>query len=317
LAAFFEVCRIPVEKLNRGYLTPLDTSRRNAPYFPIYEIAEGLYVLPPRAIVGRALFERVFSVLREARVRDVENLMGKALELLTVDAVALTNGRTTAEGKKYKRDGQKKGESPPEIDVANETDSRLYLFECKSKALTNAARGGNSLNALLDFAKAFLHPLIQANGHEIQLRSGGIEFLDGGGIDLAGREVDRIAVSMTDHGSMQDRTFLRAIVSSLWGVRLTAQDPALRAQVDEFNDKYLSRIQRGIEAICELSNGPKERFLRMYLHNCCWLSIDQLFYLCRRSPDLREALSPLRSIAFGTGDMMAELAAYDRMRKNA
>lgn len=97
---------------------------------------------------------------------------------------------------------------------------------------------------------------------------------------------------------------------------MTAQDPALRAQVDELNDKYLSRIQQGIDAICELSNGPKERFVRKYLHDCCWLSIDQLFYLCRRSPDLREALSPLRSIAFGTGDMMAELAAYDRMRKN-
>jgi hypothetical protein len=220
-------------------------------------------------------------------------------------------------GRKYKRDGQKKDESPPEIDVANETDTRLYLFECKSKALTNASRGGNTLNALLDFAKAFLHPLIQANGHEIQLRSSGIEFLDGGGIDLAGRAVDRIAVSMTDHGSMQDRTFLRAILSSLWGVRLMVSDPALRPQVDEFNDKYLARIQHGIEKICELSQGSKDRFVQMYLRDCCWLSIDQLFYLCRRSPDLREALSPLRSIAFGTGDMMAELAAYDRMRKNA
>jgi hypothetical protein len=315
-AAFFEACRIRVDALNEGYTTPLDTSRRNAPYFPIYEVSEGFYVLPPRAIVGRALFERVFALLRKARVKDLENLMGKALELLTVDAIASTNGRTTAEGKEYNREGQKKGESPPEIDVANETDARLFLFECKSKALTNISRGGNALNALFDFAKAFFHPLIQANGHEIQLRSGGIEFLDGGGIDLAGRAVDRIAVSMTDHGSMQDRTFLRAVFNSLWGVRLVAPDSALRAQVDEFNDKYLARIQQGIEKICELSGAPKDRFVRMYLQDCCWLSIDQLFYLCRRSPDLREALSPLRSMTFGTGDMMTELAAFDRMRKN-
>jgi hypothetical protein len=314
---FFEACQIPAETMNKGYLTPLDTAHRKAPYFPIYRISEGLYVLPPRAIVGRALFERVFTLLREARVKDVENMMGKALELLTAEAVALTSGRIIAEGEKYKRDGQKKGESPPEIDVANETDARLFLFECKSKALTNASRGGNSLNALFDFAKAFLHPLIQANGHEIQLRSGGIEFLDGGGIDLAGRAVERIAVSMTDHGSMQDRTFLRAILTSLWGARLVAPDAALRAQVNEFNDKYLARIQHGIEKICELSNGPQDRFLRMYLHDCCWLSIDQLFYLCRRKTDLREALSPLRAISFGTGDIMAELAEYDRRVKNA
>ena len=316
-AAFFEACRIQVKKLNKGYTTPLDTSRRNAPYFPIYEISEGLCVLPPRAILGRALFERVFTLLREAHVKDVENLMGKALELLTVDAIALTEGRITAEGRKYKRQGQKKGESPPEIDVAKETDARIFLFECKNKALTNVSRGGNALSALFDFAKAFFHPLIQANGHEIQLRSGGIEFLDGGGIDLAERAVDRIAVSMTDHGSMQDRTFLRAVFNSLWGVRLVAPDPALRAQVDEFNDKYLARIRQGIEKICELSGGPKDRFVRMYLHDCCWLSIDQLFYLCQRSPDLRKALSPLRSMTFGTGDMMTELAAFDRMRENA
>ena len=100
-------------------------------------------------------------------------------------------------------------------------------------------------------------------------------------------------------------------------MRLVAPDPALRAQVDEFNDKYLMRIQQQIEKICELSDGSKERFVRVYLHGCYWLSIDQLFYLCRRSPDLWTALSPLRSIAFGTGDMMAELAAYDRMHKDS
>jgi hypothetical protein len=48
-----------------------------------------------------------------------------------------------------------------------------------------------------------------------------------------------------------------------------------------------------------------------YIHSSWWLSIDQLYFLCERASDLENALSPLGSIIFGTGDIMNEIAHCD------
>jgi hypothetical protein len=49
-----------------------------------------------------------------------------------------------------------------------------------------------------------------------------------------------------------------------------------------------------------------------YIHSSWWLSIDQLYFLCERTGDLRSAVSPLGNIIFGTGDLMNEIANADK-----
>ena len=110
----------------------------------------------------------------------------------------------------YRVPGQRKRDAPFDVDVAELTDRHVFLFESKKKALTNPARAGNTLAATVDFARGFLYPLVQANRHEAQLRSpAGLTLLNGENFKFDGRNVQRIAVTMTDHGSMQDRAFLR------------------------------------------------------------------------------------------------------------
>ena len=308
----FNSLAVPLERLNKGYATPLDTAKRNSPYFPLYKISADLYALPPRGMAARAFFERVYTLLREAGDSQLERQMGVALECITVEAVGLTGNAPAYAGLQYRIPNQRKAEAPFELDVADVTHKHISLLECKKKQLTNAARAGNVLSAAVDLAQAFLMPLVQMNRHEAQLRASGITFLNGRVLQLDGRDIQRMAITMTDHGSMQDRMFLRAILIGLWGARLTAIDSTHQAEADKVNAQ-LKNVADGISSLAAQTGGNFDDFVHRYIHSTFWLSIDQLYFLCERAGDLRDVMSPLGSIIFGTGDLMNEIAHCDRM----
>ena len=308
---------VEINALNEGYLTPLDTSKRNNPGYPIYQYSDDLYLIPPLSMVGRALYEGIYRLLREANISNLEKMMGDALEHLTGDAIALTGEVPLVLGEKYRLPGQKKALSPYEVDVAAESDERVFLFECKKKPLTNAARGGNSLKATIDFSQAFLHPLVQLNRHEAQLRTkSGIDFLNGQQLQLNDREVQRVIVSMTDHGSMQDRIFVRSMLTELWGMKLTSGDLALQGEADKVNQE-LSALATGITSLAEQVGEDLSKFLNRYALSTRWFGIDQLFFVCSRAANLWEALSMIGAVTFGSGDTMAEIAYYDSMLRSS
>jgi hypothetical protein len=233
LATLFEALAIPLDRLNKGYATPEDTSKRNSPYYPLYKISPDLYALPPRGMAARALFERIYTLLREAGSPQLERQMGAALEQMTAEAVGLTGHPPGYVGLQYRLPNQSSKKAPYELDVADQSDKDIFFLECKKKPLTNAARAGNVLSAAVDFASAFMMPLTQINRHEAQLRAGGITFLNGQTLTLGDRDIRRMAITMTDHGSMQDRMFLRAVLIGLWGATFTAKNPAHQAEVNK------------------------------------------------------------------------------------
>lgn len=308
----FNSLAVKHERLNKGYATPLDTAKRNSPYFPLYKVSDDLYALPPRGMAARALFERIYTLLRNSRDPQLERQMGVALEHMTVEAVGLTGHAPAYAGLQYRIPHQRKAEAPFELDVADVTHKQISLLECKKKPLTNAARAGNVLSAAVDLAQAFFMPLVQMNRHEAQLRASGINFLNGQVLQLDGRDIQRISITMTDHGSMQDRVFLRAILTGLWGARLTTIDSAHQAEADKVNAQ-LKSVADGVTSLAAQAGGKFEDFVHRYIHSTWWLSIDQLYFLCERANDLREAVSPLGSIIFGTGDLMNEIAHCDRL----
>jgi hypothetical protein len=263
-------------------------------------------------MAARALFERIYTLLREAKVRNLENRMGTALEHMTAEAVQLTGHPPAYVGLQYCPPGQRKGDAPLEVDVADVSDDHIFFIECKKKPLTNAARGGNTLSAAVDVASAFLAPLVQINRHEAQLRAGGISFLNGQILTLNGRDIQRVTITMTDHGSMQDRTFLRALLIGLWGATLTAFDPKHQADADKVNEQ-LTSVAEGITALAGQAGGKFDDFVHRYIGSSLWLSIDQFTFLCERTRDLRKATSPVGGVIFGTGDLMNEIAHCDRM----
>jgi hypothetical protein len=121
---------------------------------------------------------------------------------------------------------------------------------------------------------------------------------------------------MTDHGSMQDRIFLRAILVSLWGDRLTTTDTRHKADVGKVNNE-LKCVVDGIASLATQSTESLSTYVNRFALSTWWLSIDQLYFLCDDAGTLRDALSRLGCTNFGTGDLMNEIAHYDRLKRGA
>jgi hypothetical protein len=111
---------------------------------------------------------------------------------------------------------------------------------------------------------------------------------------------------------MHDRMFLGAVLIGLWGAHLTALNPAHQADADKVNEQ-LKLVADGITSLAGQAGGKFDEFVHRYIRSSWWLSIDHLYFLCEGATDLQNALSPLGSIIFGTGDIMNEIAQCDRM----
>jgi hypothetical protein len=98
----------------------------------------------------------------------------------------------------------------------------------------------------------------------------------------------------------------------LWGATLTALDPKLQPDADKVNEQ-LKRLAEGITVLAGQAGGKFDEFVRRYTFSSWWLSIDQFTFLCEHTRNLRKATAPIGGTTFGTGDLMNEIAHYDRM----
>lgn len=307
------------DKPNRDYVTPLDTPKRSAPYVPLVRIVGDLYLAPPRALLARALYEWFYKRFRETPVdkrspppETLDNTMGAALEHLAAVSVQGVAHDTIIPGRKYRDPSSGK---IPEIDVLVETPERIFLIECKKKPLTNLARGGSTLHAVIDLSKALLQMLVQLARHEKVLRSQGhIEFLDGSKVFLGGRKVEKIAVTMLDHGSLQDRKIISNVVLGLFGRQLSASMSEHQPLLKDVNETLEELQAELVELAGAAKGGDVGELLRVFALGTWWLGLDGLGYLCGTHTDLWSALRPLRQVTFRTGDMMTEMA-YLRQAK--
>lgn len=295
-------------RVNEGYRTPGDTGRRTSPYHPLLELAPGLHLLTPRCLAARAVFERLYALMREAAVPALEQRMGAALERLTAEALRATGTEPSIVGGRYVGlDGR-----GYEADLVVETPERVLLIECHKKALTNLARAGGTLETIADLNAGFLRMLVQLSRQELTLRTRGrIEYEGGKVLELGGREVERVAVTAVDHGSLQDRVFLGSLVRILLGSTLSTDDPALQARLDPTN-KQVAALTANVDGLAKLAGGDPGRFIHGHTLGTWWLSVDQLFYLCAEAGDLWAGLRPMRHVTFRSGDMMSELEQLGR-----
>ncbi len=302
---------MPSDKINEGYRTPLQTEARDAPFYPLLKVGGDGFVLQPRGLAARALYERLCAMMRDVGDRGLADKLGLALELLAEKVLRAAGQAPSVVRQKYWHPTSNK---KYEIDLALESDDQIVLIECKMKALTRAARSTATVQALVDLTKSFLAALLQAIRHEIALRSVPSLQLEGGGvISLNGRSVERIVLTMLDHGSLQNRLFIRNIVRAFFGAKLNSDDAGIADALTHINEGMVE-LQGYFTQLATLTGLPFEDFLRRHEFGTWWLSVDQLALITRGTPGLLEGLSPIRNVTFQTGDLMNELAYALRMR---
>lgn len=303
------------DEINKDYLKPDEIKKRNYYERPfIYSDGKYIYINP---ILNNFGF---YSSLQKKFVEKGAdgNAMGKAIESF-VEKLFIDSGITFISGKKYNITKEVASElsiksTERECDFVIETEGTIFLIELKRKTLTSQARSGNVLQSTIDLAQSCLHPLAQTGCHEYLLRRDGeINFKDGTKLELLGRDIERIALSMFGFFGVQDGVLIHQTLNSLINTQIVSgneeEDIKINKYLDELNSQYKTSIFQSIYGI--YPNNP--------FFNCRFFSAPQFMELlsnCHDNEDFKIEINRTRHVTTGSKDWFKEYQYIRKLQTN-
>jgi hypothetical protein len=200
---------------------------------PLIQLGLNHLLLPATSMMGPAFYEATMGALRKfISAPAADKLQGDGTERVVIGLFQRAKFNPTFVAKKYV-DALGDGE----CDLVLESDADILLVECKAKALTRGAMAGVQGDALLDFAGGMFAAQTQALRHERILRSvGHIEFIDGSRLEMRGRRITRLSVTLLDHGALQDKMTLANMFDAMLGASFKATPGYSKyRQIDKLN----------------------------------------------------------------------------------
>ncbi|EOA6587748.1 hypothetical protein ACH7VG_003363 [Vibrio vulnificus] len=297
-------------EINNGYLKPEDIVKRNYFEKPFVHVGDK-YIYINNTLNNYGFYTSLLNLFRDEGVDG--NIMGKAIEDF-VENLFVKNGIKIHSNKEYKVSKQIAKElsiesQKRECDFIIETSDTIIFIELKRKTLTTEARAGNSLKSVVDLSQSFFHALAQTGCHEYLLRRDSIiNFEDGTKIELLGRSVERVALSLFGFFGVQDGAFIHQVLNSLINAQIESGDE----REDKKVNKYLLELQNQY-----LSNVFNEAYgkQRITFFNCRFFSIPQLMEMLSNSSNNEEfkvELNRTRHVSTGSKDWFKD---YQFLRK--
>lgn len=299
-----------VDEINASYLKPDEISKRN--YFEkpfVYVEGKYLYVNPVICNYG---FYNCLLELCKTNGAD-GSLIGKVAEEL-VEKLFERSGVKFHSNKEYKIPRLVSRElciqsQKRECDFIVETDDTIIIIELKRKTLTSDARAGDTLRSIIDLSQSLLHALAQTGCHEYMLRRNGkIEFDDGSIIELSGRKVERVALSLFGFFGIQDGSFVHQVLGSLINAKIDSdnveEDKKINKHLAELHNQYQTDI------FSSLYCGENNPFF-----NCRFFSVPQLIEMLSNTTNneqFKVELNRTRHVSTGCKDWFKD---YQFIRK--
>ncbi len=315
-----EVLSHPPVGANRNFSRPTDAPIPETPEFkdrghdfflrPLLHQSGRRFILLDRSICAPACLEALLTPLR-LEIKNLDESVGLAVERFLKAEFALHG--VSIGGGDYDAGGER-----GECDLVIETPRTVIFFGIKKKTLTRRAKAGSDAHLLLDFAGSLLAAQAQAGWHEVRLRRYGHLNLKRNGIttplELNGREIERMAVSLFDFGSFQDRIVLKQFLEATLNARFTPLAAYLNKNFNALNEA-LAEIR---EQVAALHPGKKE--VNQPFFNCWFVSAPQLLVLLDGVTDdagFKTALWSCRHIVTGSSDLYFDLSHMRRLRREA
>lgn len=278
-------------EVNRDYLTPLDAMKADAGFKPLVTQPGGQYFGAAPSLCSIGFYEAMAVAVRSVFKRTDENI-GNAIESM-VEAAFTTRGiRPSVVSRKYAM-----ASVTGECDIVLETEKTIVLIELKKKSMTRQAQSGDALKGFLDIFGGVLNTQAQLGQHELQLRElGYIEFVDKSRIDLKGRDIERLAVTLLDWGGTQDRAVLRQIAQLLVAATVDSNraDPS---QLEDLADANATLRKLADQSTRLMALGTDTRELYA---NWWFMSVPQLLFLLTDARDADGFCANLRKVKFIT-----------------
>ena len=291
----------------------VDVAQRLNPDFsrrPLLQgYSAGLYLLD-RALCAPACLEAVYGPLRNS-IAQFDDKVGKSIERF-LRRVLMEKGIPSATGHYVSRG------LLGECDVIVETSEVIFLIEIKKKALTTLSRAGSTAHLLIDLAESMLKAQVQAGWHELALKRDGLLELNYEGatrrIVLQDRSVERIALSLFDFGSFQNRSLVFNFFESFFNSSLSVNSVDFEEKFDSINN-LLREIQTQL-----LELYPGERDYRQPFFNCWFLSLPQIMVIlddAKGVEDFKRAIWSTRHIETGGNDFYHAFAYMQDLPQRA
>ena len=315
-----EVLSHPLAGANRNLSRPTDAPIPDNPdlkdmghdFFlrPLLYHSGRRFILLDRSVCAPACLEALLTPLR-LQTNGLEDKVGLAIERF-LEAEFASHAVPTCRGD-YDAGGEH-----GQCDLVIETPETVIFSEVKKKTLTRRAKAGSDAYLLLDLAGSLLAAQAQAGWHEVRLRRYGQLDLERDGnttrLDLDGRGVERVAVSLFDFGSFQDRILLKQFLEATMNARFTPVTASLNKRFEEV-DKALGDIRAQVAAL-----HPGLTEVNQPFFNCWFLSVPQLLVLLDGVTDgagFKAALWQCRHFVTGSSDVYFDLSVRNRWKKEA
>lgn len=295
--------------VNAKYRLPNDAPKADLHHKPLLEMAPKTYVALPAPLAMPAFFEAIHTALREGGYPKLDDVLADTLEEDLVPNEFRTRGYLVdLIGEKYRMFDPIVGKTVDgECDVVIETDHLVVFIETKKKALRRVSSTGNSFTSLLDLSASLIRGQCQTVRHERLLRQHGhIDFLSGKRLELRGRQIDRIVVTLLDHGSCQDPRIAGEIYRLMAGATVTTPITLSgpdQESLDTLND-HCQTLAREAAALDALGVG-----VRQQQFNNWFMSVAQLLVILdlAGSPgNLLKQLNKLRCLTHNLFDLYRE-----------
>jgi Holliday junction resolvase-like predicted endonuclease len=277
---------------------------------PLLSVDRKTYWLIDRSVCAGSCLEALMAVLR-ASEKDFDGRLGSPIEAFLREEL-LAHGIPSFTGT-YVIDNE-----DGECDIVVETDKVVIFLEIKKKPLTRRAQAGSDAHVLLDLANSLLAAQVQAGWHEARLiKQGFIELSHAGSktrLELNGRGVERIAVSLMQFGGFQDRVLLKQFLEATMSASFGVNDFAMQKAFVKFN-ALLDELRRQLKVL-----HPGETDMDRPFFHCWFLSLPQLLVLLdgvQDAEEFREALWKTRHLVTGSADFYYDIAYMRRAQQTA
>lgn len=240
------------------------------------------YVLLNSSWRSPNFYESMMSKLREKH-KNLDDKIGLIFEDYVKQELS-KKGITCLSGK------YKAGKKEPQCDIVIEDENNIVFIEIKKKALTSASRAGDDIKLIIDLSKSILDAHLQTGNHELFLKKNEyIEFENKKKLYLKGRFVIRVALTLLDFGSFQDRVILSELFKILSNSNLQVKNAEYKSQIKKISGK-MSKFREQ----CINLTGDDGFYMQMAFFNCFFLSLPQLIMLIDDSTDNESFIQNLK-----------------------
>ncbi len=281
---------------NSEYKIPTDFRDKKYNFLlkPLLKLDRDKYVLMDRSWCSPAFYEALMYKLDEIKIPpNIHRQMGYYLESFVKEQlqslkIKYSYGHYLVDRSKYQTSKEN-----GECDIIIESDDTIIFIEIKKKALTNNAKGGCDAAIFADLAGSLLKTQIQLGWHEIIIRSEGYLELTPKAVapsapnkepnnkyrlELNGRSIERVTLTLLDFGGFQDRNFLYQFLQLMLSTSsIDALDSPNATEIID-RSKINEKLPEFLEQHEHLKNlNPRHKQFPFY--DCWFLSLPQFLIL--------------------------------------